>query len=231
MSFLSSGPAGGYPYPPQQETPEQIVTRFRAHGRKLALPVIALLLLAGLGGYFIGFFEQLWLNILIAVLIAAALIFAVIMPLLSWLASRTTITTKRVIVRSGLMTRSRSEVALTRLRTISSHRSLGQRLVGAGDIELTVAGGEPALHLLDVPAAKETAELLQFLLERCYSANGYGAAGYGTGGYGAGGYGPAGYSGDYGSGPARHTGFYTQPPQAQQADPQGRGGFTARRRM
>jgi membrane protein YdbS with pleckstrin-like domain len=149
--------------------PEHIVARVRTHGRRLTLPVILLIALAAASGYFIGSFDEAWKNLLAAAGAVAVLIFGVFVPVLQWLTWRTTITTHRVISRWGVLTRHRTEVPFTRIRTVSTHRSIGQRLWGCGDIELDVAEGEP-FTLQNVPSMQRVADVLHQLIQRSYRA-------------------------------------------------------------
>ncbi len=149
--------------------PEQIVAQVRLHGRHLALPVVVLFVLAPAAGFFIGWFDALWQNLLVAVAALVVFVFGVIGPLVQWLTRRITITTHRVISRWGVFTRHRIEVPFTRIRTVSTHRGIGQRILGSGDIELDIADGQNIL-LPDVPALDAVAEVLQQLVQRSYRA-------------------------------------------------------------
>ncbi|MGO1435676.1 MAG: PH domain-containing protein [Canibacter sp.] len=154
---------------PDLQGPEQIVARVRQHGRALVAPIIVLFILAGAAGFFVGYFDALWQNLLAALGAALVLIFGVLVPIISWLTHRVTITTNRVIQRWGVLTRHRAEVPFTRIRTVRSHRTLGQRMFGCGDIELDIAEGEPMV-LSSVPSISSVAEVLQQLVERSYRA-------------------------------------------------------------
>lgn len=151
------------------DDPEQIIARFRTHGRALVLPITVLLVLAPAAGYFIGWFEALWQNILVILGAALIFVFGVCAPLLSWLTTRATITTKRLIIRQGIFTRQRSEVPFTRVRTVSSTQSIFQRMFGSGNVYLEVSEGVP-MSMRDVPSVRIVTEALQQLLERSYRA-------------------------------------------------------------
>jgi membrane protein YdbS with pleckstrin-like domain len=139
------------PAPASYSQPEVVVLRFRRHGRRLVWPVLALLAIAGAAGFWVGALPAAWMNLAAA---AGGILLALllgVLPVFSWLAHRTTVTTRRVIRRQGLFSRQRSEVSLGRVREVRSRRGLGQRVWGAGDIEL--------LH---------GADALQELMERNY---------------------------------------------------------------
>ncbi|WP_075200968.1 PH domain-containing protein [Leucobacter celer] len=154
------------PAPASYTQPEAVVLRFRRHGRRLVLPVCVLIALAAVAGYWVGALPEFWMNLLAGV--AAALVGLVlgVLPVLAWLAHRTTVTTRRVIVRRGLFVHQRSEVALGRVREVKTRRSVLQRLRGAGDID--VLHGAESLRLEDVPGVAVVADALHELMERNY---------------------------------------------------------------
>lgn len=174
------------PAPASYAQPEVVVLRFRRHGRRLVLPVIVLVALAGAAGFWVGSFNDPWIDLAAAAVAAALGLLLGIMPVLTWLAGTTTVSTRRVIVRRGLFVRSRTELALTRVREVRTRRSPAQRLFGAGDV-LLLHGAE-TLRLEDVPAVTRTADAMQDLMVRNYAQAERAAFGQGfTGGQGLGG--------------------------------------------
>ncbi|WP_075205283.1 PH domain-containing protein [Leucobacter musarum] len=155
------------PAPTDYAQPEVIVLRFRRHGRRLLLPVICMVVLAGLAGYWVGAFAEGWQNVTAAI---AAVVLGVVLgllPVLGWLTQRVTVTSRRVILRRGIFSRQRSEVALLRVREVRTRRGLLQRMCGAGEIDLSIGAERTVLH--DVPAVAATADAIQELVERNYA--------------------------------------------------------------
>ena len=154
------------PLPETHARPEVVLLRVRRHGRRLLLPVVALLAVAAAAGYWVGALPEPWMNLLAGVGAAASALLLGVFPVLAWLAHRTTVTSRRVILRHGFFVRHRSEVPLARLREVRLRRGPLQRLVGAGDIDLF--SGADRVRLDDVPAAERVADALQELMERAY---------------------------------------------------------------
>lgn len=152
------------PPPEHHMRTEVIVLRVRKHGGRLVLPVLALMLIAGASGTFIGALPETWMNLAAAALAALLTIFLCLGPMLSWLASRTIVTSRRVIQRRGVLSQHRSEVALGRVREVRLSRRPLQRLLGSGDIDLLV--GAENWRIFDVPGAVGIAAALQELVER-----------------------------------------------------------------
>lgn len=106
---------------------------------------------------------------LIALAGAGVLALLGVLPICAWLATRTTITTNRVIIRTGLFERRRAEVALDRVREVRTKQSIWQRMRRAGDIELLVGAETTELH--DVAGVRAVADALQELVQRNFAAS------------------------------------------------------------
>lgn len=165
--------------------PEYRVVRFRRHARRLAIPVLVLFALAAAVPYFAGSFPEEWQNLALYAGSALAFVVIVVAPFLSWLARTTTVTTKRIILRSGVFTRHRTELPIGQIRELKLKRGLIQRMFGSGDIVLQMAQSDPYV-LKHVPLVKTNASALQELVEWHYSAAVWAGGGYGAGGYAAG---------------------------------------------
>lgn len=148
------------------QAPESVVTRVRRHGRHLTLPVLVLIAVAAAGGYFIGWFPEGWMNLTAAAAAAVIAIFLGIGPILGWLAQRTVITTRRVIVHRGFFVRHRTEVSLARVREVRTKQNPIQRMWRSGNIDLLI--GAEATRLADVPRVAEIHTALRELSERSY---------------------------------------------------------------
>ncbi|MHA3683307.1 PH domain-containing protein [Leucobacter sp. HY1908] len=155
------------PPPPQLAEPEAVVLRVRPHGRRLLLPVVLVAAVAAATGYWVGTLPAAWMNTLAGIGAVVLVLLVGLLPLLSWLTHRTTVTSRRVIVRSGLFVRHRSEVPLSRVREVRTRRGPMQRLWGSSDIVLLV--GNESVMVRDVPGAAVVAEALQDLMERNYA--------------------------------------------------------------
>lgn len=145
--------------------PEVLVVRLRRHARVLIVPALVLLGTAFAAGFFIGSFDELWQNLLAVAIAVILVIAAVLLPLTIWLGNTITITTRRVIVRRGVLTRTRSELALARIREMRSRASVLQRLFRSGTIQL-LTDGDQQVELRDVPQASQLIDALHELLER-----------------------------------------------------------------
>ncbi|WP_052521502.1 PH domain-containing protein [Agreia bicolorata] len=149
---------------PEQAEPERVVAKFRSHGRRLFFPTIFLIAVAGATGYFSFWFPEQWQNwsVLAAGALLAVLFFVV--PAVRWLSTRYVITTRRIIVRRGLLVSTRSEVMLARAGDLTVRKSVLQTMFRSGDVRVSTASGEDAL-LRDVPRAELVSEVIGDLIE------------------------------------------------------------------
>lgn len=142
---------------------ETSIARIRRHGRVLVIPTLVLLGVAFASGFFIGSLPELWQNLLAGFAAVLLVLLGVLLPFTVWLGNTTTLTTKRIIVRHGLLTRTRTEVPIARIREIRRRSSLGQRMFRAGDIELNIGDAEP-FKLRDLPAVDSVVDVLHELV-------------------------------------------------------------------
>lgn len=143
---------------------ERVIARFRPHARVLFFPSILVVAVCGATGYFAFSFPEQWQNIAVFAGAAVLVIFGWLLPLLSWLASRYTVTTKRLIIRSGFLVSTRQEIPFNRGYDLAVRKSWLQSLFRSGDVRITRAPGQVAV-LRDVPEADLVMTVIGDLLE------------------------------------------------------------------
>ncbi len=148
----------------QEGDGERVIARLRRHGRALVWPTLALAAIAFLLAYFGGRRPEEWQNLtlLIAALVLAVALFVI--PLLRWLSLSYTITTRRLILRRGLLVRVRQELLHSRGYDVSLTRGPLQALFRSGDVRINT-GLEAPVVLKDVPNANLVLAALQDLME------------------------------------------------------------------
>ena len=147
-----------------EANPESVVARLRPHSRALFWPTVALLAAAAGVSYSAGSFPEPWMNI--ALLGAGGLVAVVLFvaPLLSWLGRNYTITTRRIVIRSGLFVRTRQELLHSRGYDVTVRKVGLQLLFRSGDV-LINTGLEHPVVLRDIPYADLVQSALHDLME------------------------------------------------------------------
>lgn len=148
----------------QEQERETVVTRLRSHGRAMFWPTLFLAAVAGATGYLAGTFDEQWQNL--ALLIVAAVLIALgwLLPFGRWLARNYTITTRRIVLRSGLLVRIRQELLHSRGYDVTVRKSALQALFRSGDVRINTGFDTPVI-LRDVPSADLVQAALHDLME------------------------------------------------------------------
>ena len=136
---------------PGAPTPELRVARFRGHARRLSWSALVLIAVAGAVGYFYGNLPAPFENWMLLTAAAVIVLFLVLLPYLSWWAHVYTITTRRVLERSGVFGSAGGSSATCAGTRIQERRGLLQRMWGAGTLVLTNGVDQP-LRLVNVPS-------------------------------------------------------------------------------
>ena len=144
---------------------ETVVARLRPHVRGLVWPGILLLLIAGATGFFAGTLPEEWMNLAVLVAAGILVVFGCIVPWMRWMSRGYTITTRRTVVRTGLLVRERRELLHSRATDVTVRASPLQSMVGSGDVRINTRGEDP-LVLRDVPSANLVQATLHDLMER-----------------------------------------------------------------
>ncbi|MEW1834487.1 PH domain-containing protein [Microbacterium sp. NPDC079995] len=149
---------------PGTAAPELVIARFRRHARRLIWSAIVLIAVAGATGYLSGNLPSPWEDWMLWVAAAVVVLLLVVLPYLRWLSHTYTVTTRRVIERSGLVQRRRVDIPHARGYTISERRGPVQRVWGSGTLTLANGVDEP-VRLMDVPSVRLVHETLSDQVE------------------------------------------------------------------
>lgn len=149
---------------PGAAAPELVIARFRRHGRRLLWPAIVLIAAAGTTGYVSGNLPSPWEDWMLWAAAGLVVLLLAAVPYLRWLSHTYTVTTRRVIERTGLVQRRRVDIPHARGYTISERRGPVQRLWGSGTLILANGVDEP-VRLVDVPSVRLVHETLSDQVE------------------------------------------------------------------
>lgn len=134
---------------------ESIVHELKPHWRALVVPVIVLLATLAVGVYAIAKFDNSGVRWTIVVIMALILIAWVVRPFLYWLTTQYVITDHRIIVRTGLITRSGRDMPLSRVNDVSFKKSALERVLNCGTLMIESAGTQGQLVISSVPDVED----------------------------------------------------------------------------
>jgi membrane protein YdbS with pleckstrin-like domain len=143
---------------------EQVVARLRPHARALFWPSLLLIIGVAALAYFNGSFPEDWQNLALLAGGGGLLLLIWLIPLFRWLGKRYTITTRRLIMRSGTLTRTRQELLHSRGYDITVRKGALQSMFGSGDVLINTGLDHP-VELRDVPTADLVQSTLHDLME------------------------------------------------------------------
>ncbi|AXE38266.1 PH domain-containing protein [Acidipropionibacterium virtanenii] len=136
---------------------EDELIHMRTHPKALVGPVLVLIVVVAGEGTALGLMPPdlgAWVPWAVVVLGAVLLVVGTVIPWLRWLTTTYTVTTRRIITRRGIFTRTGHDLPLTRINDVSYERSLLDRMLGCGTLVLTTAADAP-VTLSDVPHVEQ----------------------------------------------------------------------------
>ncbi|MDQ1122987.1 PH domain-containing protein [Microbacterium trichothecenolyticum] len=137
---------------PGTAAPELRIARLRSHARRLTWSALILVAVAGATPYLYDNLPAPFENWMLVTAASSVVLLLVVVPYLVWLSHTWTITTRRVIERSGPFGANRREISHVRGYAIQMRRGILQRLWGAGTLSLS-NGVEPPLRMKNIPHA------------------------------------------------------------------------------
>jgi uncharacterized membrane protein YdbT with pleckstrin-like domain len=148
---------------------ERVIRNLRPHWRRLVIPLALLPIVVGLASY--AWFKvphgttRHPLRYAILIVAFAILLWWTLRPLVFWLTTRYVVTNRRVLMRSGVLSRHGRDVPLTRVNDVSFHRSFVERIFGSGTLMIESAGERGQVVLKDVPAVESVQRDIYRLVE------------------------------------------------------------------
>jgi uncharacterized membrane protein YdbT with pleckstrin-like domain len=137
---------------------EHVVLSTRTHVKALILPAVVLIVIAGLAGYLSslpdGDHAGTWRWVL-WVITAVLLVFFCVKPFLDWLFTTYTFTNRRLITRTGILTRRGHDIPMNRISDISYEKGLVDRIFGCGTLVVSDASETGRVELKDIPDVEQ----------------------------------------------------------------------------
>lgn len=132
---------------------EIVVRHMHTHIKKLLPAIIVeslLVIAAAVGSFFVPENARYWALATIWIAVAILSIPLIVVPWIKWSSTTYTVTTKRVITRTGIFTRTGHDLPLTRISDIQIEKNFDDRFFGCGTLALQTSADDPLL-LHDVP--------------------------------------------------------------------------------
>jgi uncharacterized membrane protein YdbT with pleckstrin-like domain len=148
---------------------EQSVKILHPHWKTLAVPVLlAFVVVAVLlaGEVLIPASNAAAIERLVLAVVAIALLMWWLMyPILAWRTTAYELTTRRLRLRDGIVTRNGRDIPLSRITDVSFRKGVLDRLLGCGTLVVESAGEHGELTLTEIPHVERVSALLFQLVE------------------------------------------------------------------
>lgn len=148
-------------------TDEYEVLHTRTHVKAMALPALALVLVGAGVGAGAALVPGAWRpggQVAIAVVGLLLAVFWTVLPFLRWRTTTYTLTNRRLVTRSGIVSKTSKDLPLSRVDDVSSERSLSDRLLGCGTLHVRTASDAGVIALVDVPEVEHVHQTMTQLL-------------------------------------------------------------------
>ena len=102
--------------------------------------------------------------ILVVILLLVAVILVVV-PFLRWRTTHYVITSHRVMVRRGILSKAGKDITLSKITDVSFHQSLLDRIIRSGTLTIESAGDSADELLRNIPRSDEVQQLINRLID------------------------------------------------------------------
>ncbi|HEV7207436.1 MAG TPA: PH domain-containing protein [Mycobacteriales bacterium] len=149
---------------------EDVVLDLHPHGKALIVPLALVPIVIGLGSFLAAVapagsaHRPLQLAVLVVAL--ALLSMFSLRPFLRWQATHYVITNRRIVLRSGILSRRGRDIPLNRVNDVSFEHGLLERLLRTGSLTVESAGERGQLVLTDVPRVERVQHTIYELVQQ-----------------------------------------------------------------
>lgn len=138
---------------------EDIVLDMHPHWRQLVLPLLKALVAVGLTTFVLakvgGHKYSTVMRWIIFAVAAILVVWGSVLPYMRWRTTQYVVTTKRVVIRKGVVSREGRDVPLHRINDVSFSKDFLERMLGSGTLTVESAGERGQVVLTDVPNVEE----------------------------------------------------------------------------
>ncbi|MCA1193919.1 MULTISPECIES: PH domain-containing protein [unclassified Saccharopolyspora] len=142
---------------------EYVVVHTHPHWKMLVLPVVLFLVVVGAGSYAAALAAPLTWNVPVWIALAAVgavlVIWWTLAPLIRWRTTHFVVTSRRLMVREGVFTRTGVDIPMWRINSVRFSHGLVDRFFGCGTLIVESASDEP-LEFDDIPKVERVHTLL-----------------------------------------------------------------------
>jgi uncharacterized membrane protein YdbT with pleckstrin-like domain len=148
---------------------EDVVFDLHPHWKGLVVPTVLAPLIVFVATFGAGKIpdgsSQGKLRIGVALLAVAAFGWFVVRPYVKWLTTHFVLTTRRVLMREGLVARSGRDIPIFRINDVTFSHTVIERIFGAGTLVVESAGERGQVTLTDIPHVEDVQREIYSLMD------------------------------------------------------------------
>ena len=148
---------------------EEVVLDLHPHGRALAVPLGLVPAVVGAGAFLAAIVPsgstQRWLRLAIVGVALALLVWRSLLPYLRWATTHYVVTTRRIVLREGIVARNGRDVPLNRVNDVTFSHTVLERFFRSGTLVVESAGERGQVVLTDVPRVERVQRTVYDLVQ------------------------------------------------------------------
>jgi uncharacterized membrane protein YdbT with pleckstrin-like domain len=148
---------------------EEVVQHLHPHWLTVFWPIVLFLMLVGAASFGAalvprGDQQAQWRLVVVAAAVVLALVLVAV-PLLRWRTTHYVVTTRRLLYRTGILSRHGRDIGLSRITDVSYRQSLWDRVINAGTLSIETAGESGPTVFSAIPDSDRVQQLLNQLVQ------------------------------------------------------------------
>ena len=157
-------------YPKRLLNPdEDVVFDLHPHWKALVIPTLLAPLIVFLATFGAGKIpegdQQGTLRLAVAALALLAFVWLVVAPYVKWYTTHFVLTTRRVLMREGLIARKGRDIPIFRINDVTFEHTVIERILGAGTLVVESAGERGQVTLSDIPHVEDVQRQIYSLID------------------------------------------------------------------
>jgi len=151
---------------------ESVVVDTRTHPKALILPFLVLVVALAVAVFLDKAIDNSTVSLIVWLLALAVILWLSVWPFLNWLVASYTDTNRRLVTRTGVITRRGHDIPLTRVSDVAYEKDLIDRMLGCGTLVISDASTHGQVALPDIPHVEDVQRKLNDLLHDLHDAEG-----------------------------------------------------------
>lgn len=147
---------------------ERVIVETRTHPKALLWPGLAFLVVLAAAAWLTRVVPAGIATWVVWVVALVAVLWLSVAPLLRWLTATYTLTSRRLITRTGVFTRRGHDIPLARVSDVAFEHGLLDRMLGCGTLIISDASTNGTVRLIDIPKVEEAQRMINALLDELH---------------------------------------------------------------